>query len=245
MESDLSTVVKLQEGIDELRAHRQQLDGIPDWMRDLHEKYSERKAEIEALDSILEEALSEQRAAEAEASDLQEKLKTYQEQISLVRNQREYGALLQEIDTAKEQIRAAEEKGLEALERQEETQNKLDEERQSFAALDEQYNTELAKWEEQKPGIAKRAAELEQEIAAIEEALAPNVLGFFKRILDRHQGHALAPVQKLQRLGKGPHVWHCGVCNYRVRPQSVVEIANNGSLVTCDSCKRILYLAEA
>ncbi len=36
--------------------------------------------------------------------------------------------------------------------------------------------------------------------------------------------------------------WSCGACNYRVRPQVVVEIRTQGSLIECDSCKRILFV---
>ncbi len=64
----------------------------------------------------------------------------------------------------------------------------------------------------------------------------------FDRILDRYPGGALAPVRSIERPGKGQREWHCGACNYRVRPQAVVEIRNGSNLVQCDSCKRILYL---
>lgn len=242
METHLSLVVRLQQGLDELQANQTQLDGIPDWMQELHGRYSERKSEIDALTETQEEAASERRAAEAEASDYQEKLKTYQEQIGRVRNQREYSALLQEIDTVKENIRLAEERALEAIESHDETQVKLDEERAAFTELDEQYQTELAKWEEQKPEVRRQVETLGQEVKSLEEQLPPNVLDLFRRILARHDGHALALVQKVERVGKGPQIWSCGACNYRVRPQSVVEITNNGSLVLCDSCRRILYL---
>ena len=242
METHLSIVVRLQQGLDELKANQAQLDGIPDWMQELHARYSERKAEIDVLTEAQEEAAVEHRAAEAEAADYQEKLKNYQEQISRVRNQREYSALLQEIDTVKEHIRLAEERALAALESHEETQGKLDEERAGFAELDQQYQTELAKWDEQKPEVRQQVESLGKEVANLEERLPRNVLDLFQRILDRHHGQALALVQKVERVGKGPQIWSCGACNFRVRPQSVVEIANNGSLVLCDSCRRILYL---
>ncbi len=245
MDTDLSIVVSLQEAIDDLRSNQEQLHGIPDWMKELHEQHSERKAVIDGLQETLDGARAEQRTAEAETADLQTKLKSYQEQISLVRNQREYGALLQEIDTVKEQIRASEDQGLGALEQQEESQKALDEERQSFSDLDEQYKAELEKWEAQKPDIARRVEELQDEVKTLEGRLAAPTLAFFRRILERHRGHALAPVQKLQRAGKGPQMWHCGACNYSVRPQAVVEIADKGSLVPCDSCKRLLFLPEA
>jgi len=242
METHLSIVVRLQTALDELKANQDQLDGIPDWMGELHQRYSERRAEIDALAEIQEAAASERRGAEAEAGDLREKLKNYQDQIGRVRNQREYSALLQEIDTVKESIREAEERALAALESQDETQTKLDEENAEFSDLNQQYQTELTKWEAQKPDVAKRVELLHREVGTLEKKLPQNVLGLFRRILDRHSGHGLAAVQKVERVGKGPQIWSCAACNYRVRPQAVVEIANNGSLVLCDSCRRILHV---
>ncbi|HYN19357.1 MAG TPA: C4-type zinc ribbon domain-containing protein, partial [Thermoanaerobaculia bacterium] len=64
----------------------------------------------------------------------------------------------------------------------------------------------------------------------------------FERILERYPGGALASVRLIARPGKAQREWHCAACNYRVRPQSIVEIRNGSSIVQCDSCKRILYL---
>ena len=68
------------------------------------------------------------------------------------------------------------------------------------------------------------------------------LLAHFDRVRERHQGQGLALIRVTQK-GGGPRVYHCSACNYMVRPQVVVEIRSNGSLVQCDSCKRILYLA--
>ena len=66
----------------------------------------------------------------------------------------------------------------------------------------------------------------------------------FDRIYGRYGGQALAAVRVMDRTGRGPIVYHCEACNFRVRPQVVVEIKDRGSLVQCDSCKRILYVPE-
>jgi transcription elongation factor Elf1 len=68
------------------------------------------------------------------------------------------------------------------------------------------------------------------------------VVGQFDRILERHPNSAMAAIRLIERPGKGQKEWACTSCNYRVRPQSVVEIRNGTSLVQCDSCKRILYV---
>jgi predicted nucleic acid-binding Zn-ribbon protein len=159
----------------------------------------------------------------------------------MVRNQREYSALLQEIDTAKEQISAVEERDLSAMEQGEEAQRLLEERSGDFQELDERYQQELQKWEGQKPDVARRAEELRQQVAELEARVPKAILAMFERTRLRYGGSALALVLEIDR--KGPRIWHCGACNYRVRPQTVVAIQAK-KIETCDSCRRILHLEE-
>lgn len=245
MNRPLDATVELHENLTRLSEARERLSGIPDWMRELHEEHSLAKAEIEALELVVEQAGQERRTAEAAVEDAQEKLRRFQEQISLVRTQREYGALLQEIDTVKAQIKESEEQALEAMERQEEARERTAEKREAFRDLDARYAAELVKWEQEKPAVELEIRQLQTTIEVLRERLPPAILGQFERLHDRHAGKALAPVLETQRGARGPKMWHCGACNYRVRPQAVVEIRNGRSLILCESCKRILYLQGA
>jgi predicted nucleic acid-binding Zn-ribbon protein len=242
MSQYLETIVELQDALSQLREAETRLNSIPDWMRELHDEHSSTKAEIDAIQETVETAARERRAAEAAASDAQEKLKKYQQQINRVSTQREYGALLQEIDTVKTQISGSEEQALSSLDRHEKAQKELEERTESFQDLDRRYAAELARWESEKPGMAKQVAELKTRIAGLRGKLSRPVVGQFDRILERHPSGALAAIRLIERPGKGQKEWACTACNYRVRPQSVVEIRNGNSLVQCDSCKRILYV---
>lgn len=242
MAEQLSTIVELQLAVDELRAAEELLGGIPDWMQELHDEHSEQKAGIDALLAEVEEAALANRTAEAEINDLREKVKHFQQQIGLVRNQREYGALLQEIDGAKQQISTFEEQALTALETQEEASGRLAEEQESFKDLDSRYATELEKWETQKPDVAKKAEVLRSRIEVLRERVPASILTHFERVMEYRDGKGLAPIQEVVR-GKGPKIWHCGACNYRVRPQTVVSIQAE-NIETCDSCRRILHIEE-
>jgi uncharacterized protein len=242
MSQYLETIVELQDALSQLREAETRLNSIPDWMRELHDEHSSTKAEIDAIQETVETAARERRAAEAAASDAQEKLKKYQQQINRVSTQREYGALLQEIDTVKTQISSSEEQALSSLDRHEKAQKELEERTESFQDLDRRYAAELARWESEKPGMAKQVAELKTRIAGLRGKLSRPVVGQFDRILERHPSGALAAIRLIERPGKGQKEWACTACNYRVRPQSVVEIRNGNSLVQCDSCKRILYV---
>lgn len=242
MNPHLETIVELQTALTQLKEAEQRLNSVPDWMRELHEEHAGRKAEIDALQEVAEAASKERRTGETATQDAQEKLKKYQQQINRVTNQREYGALLQEIDTVKTQISTSETQAFSALERHEKAEKELAEKRESFRELDERYSTELARWESEKPGVAQQIDELKERIAKMRSGLPRQTVSIFERILDRNPTGALAPVRPIERPGRAQREWACSACNYRVRPQTVVEIRNSGSLVQCDSCKRILFL---
>src|SRR5687768_12437856 len=105
----LRTIVRLQRALDELRRAERQLAGVPDWMEELHGQHSARLAEIAAVQEAAEEAARNRRRAEGAIQEAAEKLKHFQQQVSLVRTQREYSALLTEIDTVKASIKSLEE----------------------------------------------------------------------------------------------------------------------------------------
>ncbi len=240
MTAPLDAIVALQTTLTELTAASERLNSIPDWMRELHEEHSQRKAEIDAVAMVGTEAERERREAEAAVSDAQEKHQQYQQQIGKVSTQREYGALLKEIDTVKSQIRTSEQKALEALERIEEAQQQLTVQEEGFSELDERYQTELAKWESEKPAVADLIKDLTGRCELLRSEVPRNTLTLFDRIYERYDGQAMARVHSIQ-IARGNTMWHCDACSYNVRPQTVVEIRNGGAVSQCEGCKRILF----
>ena len=243
MSGYLDAIVTLQQTLNELSAANQRLSSIPDWMKELHEEHSEQKARIDAVVAEAEAAEQERREAEGALADAEEKQKRYQEQLGRVSTQREYGALLKEIDTTKSQATSSEQAAIEAAERKEESDAKLEELRAAFRDLDERYNAELKKWESEKPAVADAVTRLSARTEELRTTVPRNYLVLFDRIFERGNGAALARIQKF-KVARGNAMWHCEVCSYNVRPQVVVEIRDQGTLNQCDSCKRILYLEE-
>lgn len=236
----LETLLALDETLRKFRAARTRLDEIPDWMSDLHEEHSGRQAEIDAESAKVDEAERERREAEAAVSDAQEKLKRLQSQISQVTNQREYGALLKEIDTTKSEIKTNEEVAVEAMGGSELAETKLEELREAFSDLDGRYSAELEKWEAEKPGVEKTAAELEGRVEDLRGQLPRQILSVFDRLDTKTRGTPLAEIKVLE--SRKSRIWHCSACSYNVRPQIVVEI-QGGSIHQCESCKRVLFVA--
>lgn len=245
MPGHLDSIVALQQTLNQLADAETRLHGIPDWMRELHDEHQARREEIEAAQQIEDEATRARREAEAVISDAQEKLRRYQSQIGQVSTQREYGALLKEIDTVKEEIANAEKIAMDSIEKAEEAAGQRTELEEKFRELDERYQAELSRWESQKPEVAAAVSSLQNQVATLRDEIPRNLQTLFDRLLERSGEQALARVARAEAIRRGGNAtWHCTACHYQVRPQVVVEIRNQGALVQCDSCKRILYFED-
>ncbi len=244
MSGHLETVVKLQDALGALRQAESQLAGVPGWMEELHAEHSARRAEIEAVEADAEEARRVRRQAESASRDAEDRLAHFQQQVSRVRTQREYSALLQEIDTVKAEIKALEEEALGALERYDNAQAALEEQRAAFADLDQRYAEAQAKWEGEKPEVEQQATALRGQIEDLRNLLPRGVVALFERIYERRDGDATAALMQSEGGGAAGNPWHCSACNYRVRLQVVTDIRLQGKLIHCDGCKRILYVSD-
>ena len=239
MTDPLQQLIQLTRAMQLLAADTTLLAGVPAEMRALHEEFNAERAAISRLEQDNESAALDRRKAEGAIADAQEKLKHFQQQVARVRNQREYGALLTEIDNAKQNSKALEESALVALERSDELGRELASRREAFGGLEARYQEALSRWEAEKPEVARRADERRGEVAALEEGLPRPVLAHLKRIFERYRGETLARLKRVERTGASA-IWHCASCNYQIRPQVAVEIRSRGAIVQCEGCKRFL-----
>jgi len=244
MARDLDSLVGLQRALTEDRITREQLAGVPESMREIHEEHQGRLQIIQDLQQVIEDADHSRRESEAAAQDVSVRLKRFREQVNQVSTQREYGALLSEIDEAQTELSTHEDVALAAIGSADEAEEQIEEQRSDFEELDTQYQEQLAEWEAQKPDVERRLKAVEAEIAQLREDIPRALMVRFERLFDRLEGQALAMISKVDTMSKKPASWHCSHCNYRVRPQVVVNIKNNGNLNQCESCQRFLYWQE-
>jgi predicted nucleic acid-binding Zn-ribbon protein len=244
MATTLETIVELHRVLHGLEQARQRLLALPEPMQELHQEHQKHQQEIERLEGEIREGETLRRAAEGKAQEAQSKIAHFQEQIGRVTTQREYGALLSEIDTAKAQQRQCEDEALAALERVEAATAQRTALGAEFQDLDRRYREGLLLWEAEKPDIQAQIGRLEGTSQTLRERLPKSALTIFERLYERHGGEPLARIVRLERSG-GPTLYRCSVCNYQVRPQAVVEIRGSAELRICDcGQQRIFYLDE-
>ncbi|HEX2464982.1 MAG TPA: C4-type zinc ribbon domain-containing protein [Thermoanaerobaculia bacterium] len=213
-------------------------------MREVHDQHRTAVETMRRLEEQIESDEHERRIAEAAAADANLKLGQYQDQINRVTTQREYGALLKEIDAVKAKVGGHEEEALGVIERIDVARRELEQVRGDFASLDQRYREQLALWEQERPSVAARLQDVERDIGRLRALIPIHLLRQFELLYQRLDGDALSTVAKMQAVARGPVVWHCSVCNYRVRPQVIVEIKTNGALVQCERCHRFLRVED-
>ena len=182
----------------------------------------------------LAEAQERRRADEKEVATIQTRLAKYKDQLLEVKTNREYQAMLHEIEAAQNDIRTREDRILEIMMESDElnaaikkNEAELKATEKDVAAARAVLDAELADLQSE---IDKTGAERKTLVAQIDR----RVLGIFETTAKGRKGVAVAEA----RNGL------CTICHVRLRPQVFNEVRKNESIIQCDSCRRILYFVD-
>ena len=227
----LLSLLRIQELANEIRVARRILDEAPQKIEEIEQRFRDRNAEYVAIKDRYEELDLDQRSRSGELGTLEESKKKFMDDLMQVKNQREYAAMLSEIDTVKAQISDHEEAILRDMEEIEKLTGELQTHEQHIA--------------EEREAVAKERAEVEasadearslidlrtKERDEVETDLPRDVKAALRRLEPRRQGIFLARVESST----------CQSCFVRVRPQVFQEIKAAVAVHSCESCKRFLY----
>ena len=161
-------------------------------------------------------------------------LEHFQKQKSSVTNEREFTAVISEIDYATKAIEetSARRKELEEAIAQLTTEI---EERQSALPEEETAQTEVVTaWEVQKGKLLKRVHKLSKEAKKVEKEIQPKNRARFLRLLESKQGTSVS------RVVDGS----CSLCHFALRPHLQQRVRRCEEIIDCEHCHRILYIEE-
>lgn len=224
-------LVRLQRLADAIRQASGTVDEAPGRLEEIEARFRERNAEYVAIRERHEAVAADQRARQGELALLEEQRKKYMDDLMQVQNQREYSAMLREIDGIKSRIGEHEDAVLRDMEELEtlsadmaSQESHIGEERERVAQ--ERNQVEAAVDE------ARRTIErLRVERAAIEAELPSALVALAHRLEGGRGGVFLAAAEQ----------GVCQSCYVRVRPQVFQEIKLGAGIHTCGSCRRLLY----
>lgn len=162
--------------------------------------------------------------------------------LNLARTNKEYSALLTELNTAKADDSKLETQVLELMKNIETDQAACEE-------LKKQIEEQKAKLEEVRKETEAKAVGFEKEIkdiqtewdAAANEITEKKALAIFGRVAETYDGEAMAEVEG---GGENSTSFSCGGCFMGIPSEVVNILSSRDEIVRCSNCTRILYLKK-
>ena len=230
MHPDLETLVDLHKADVELRRFDSELAALPQKKGAIDAQIVADRAALDAAKASLDGQSKDRKRLELEVQDFETKRSKYKGQLGEVKTNKEYTALLHEIENVDREIRSREDSILEAMEKVEGGQSKVKAEEAAFKSVESARRDEIKSIE----GKIKECEEQRAAIAATREkkvgALKPDLLAEYSRILAR-RGTALSEAKD----------GACTMCHVKLRAQVFVDVKRNDAIITCSSCSRIMF----
>ena len=235
MDEQLSLLIQLQEIDAKIRTQTEQKNRLPEALAALEVKRAASKANLDKVKDALQTAQKNKRDRDQDLEVGAQKVEKLKSRTSEIKNNKEYQAILKEIETGEQENKAIEDSILGLME-------KIDAATAEIAAAEQRAQAdEISIQAEQKQHEAE-FAKLEKELQATEQArqeattrIQPQVLSRYQKLLATKAGVAITEAR-----GES-----CAGCYMSIPPQVFVNVKKNESIITCPNCNRILYFKEA
>ncbi len=233
MNPDLTRLIRLQQLETAADEARRRIADHPARSQALDARLEAARDAVGGIKARMAAAADKRRAEEKEVAGVQTRLAKYKDQLLEVKTNREYTAMLHEIEAAQNDIRTREDRILEIMMEADElnaairtSEAELKAAEKDVAAERALLDTEMTRMQSE---IERTTAERKTLVADIDR----HVLSIFETTAKGRKGVAVAEA----RDGL------CTICHVRLRPQVFNEVRKNESIIQCDSCRRILYFA--
>jgi len=230
----LKKLINLQQIDSEIFDLKIELEAFPAKIEEMDRILETKKTGMENADAKLKAIQVQKSERETDMQAAEEKIQKYDSELAQIKTNKEYKAMLEQIDGVKADVSLLEEKILELFDQIEEAQAELKKEKDIFEEESKKNEGEKQKINEERKKVESRLAELNGNRAGITKDIDESILKRYDKILENRGRSALSKVN-----GE-----FCEECNMRLRPQVINEAHLKNDIVVCENCSRILYVQE-
>ena len=195
------------------------------------------------LGQQIKQSKAKETGLEHQARDMEGHIATLRERMNAATNNKEYSALLIEVNALKAQISTIEDEALNQLSQVDMLQSEIDQLQVKLEAQEKMVKDAAARAEQCRAETGTQLDDLTAQRATAEQELPPETRKTFNRLAAHQDEQALAEVIEEDRRSM---TYICGGC-YMSLPFEHVNalLARRDDVVCCTSCGRFLYLGEA
>lgn len=228
--------------------HLVELQGIDTKLKDLNDLLGDLPSKVEGLneqeESInnslknnkkrLKELEVELHKGEVFISQLDDKVNTLKDQLFLVTNNKQYDALMKEVDHIKNKKSDFENQAIEYLEEKENLMNSVETMEAELEDLSNDLSKRREKLETAILNSADEKSVLEKKRQDKIDKIDLNTISVYDKVMGARGGLAVVQLE-----GSG-----CGGCGSHIPPQTIAEVRAGEGIHRCDICGRFLYNQE-
>jgi predicted nucleic acid-binding Zn-ribbon protein len=231
---DLVLLVRLQEIYDSIAESIAERGSPPAEIRELQESNRLRQEELEELEHQMAAHQEEIKEVRKKQAEWELELEHFQKQKGMVTNEREFTAVISEIDYATKAIDESSARRDELEEAISQIEKELAERREARPEEESTENEVMAAWEQRKKELLERVHELSADAKKTEADIQPKNRARFLRLLESKGGTAISEVID----------GSCSLCHFALRPHLQQRVRRVEEIIDCEHCHRILYTRE-
>lgn len=234
MNDQLKKLIELQAIDREILEFDHLLASVPRQIKSGQADMDAVKKELEQAREVIADMKKSNKQLEADVQSENDHMAKIKTKLTAVKTNKEYSAILVEVESVKKKVSAFEDKELEIME-------SLEEKASELPAIESRYKEEENNFKEYK---AKKEAEYERVKGELEivksrrreilKTIEPKRAELYDKILKRNDGLAVVAVRESV----------CQGCFQHLRPQVVIDVKIGEEIVECAHCYRFLYWGE-
>ena len=234
MNPQLQRLIELQKTDNEIAELLQSTATIPQQIESGLADLKEKQDLLKKAEDLLVELQTKHKDLEMDVATENDHIAKTKTKLSAVKTNKEYSAILAEVDAVKEKISILEDEELELMELLEEKEREL----LPLKALCKEEEEKLKTYKSKKEAEAERT---EKELEAIRErrtelanTLEKSLLEQYSKVSKARGGLSVVSIQKNI----------CQGCHHQILPQQVIDVKVGETINHCEQCSRILYWKE-
>ncbi|MDL1969942.1 MAG: C4-type zinc ribbon domain-containing protein [Candidatus Desulfofervidaceae bacterium] len=231
MREQLLNLIKLQELDLQITQISQKMKTEPEALLTLKQELAKAQEELAEAQKELAEKEKIKKDAEWELEECENRIKKSKQKMLEVKTNKEYQALLTEIDELEKMSSEWEEKILVALEEIEKAKKNVAEREKKVKELEQRLSEAKKRLESAFTNLKKELVELRKKREEMVQTVPEDLLRRYDFIRERRNGRAVVAVDAEV----------CEGCNMHIPPQQYNELLRSDKFMTCPTCQRIIY----
>ncbi|HOK06675.1 MAG TPA: C4-type zinc ribbon domain-containing protein [Syntrophales bacterium] len=231
MKEELPTLIELQRIDTEIVKINQRKRDLPLAISRLDEEFKALTAEIDEARSRQEDLVKRHREKENLLKRAVETLKKTKDRLTEVKTNKEYQAVLKEIETLEKRNGEIEEEIIVLLDEIDTGRGVLQEKEARYAARRSEYEGRRRELEGQLEAIDRELAQQVEKGESLRKRVPEGLLRKYEQIKAINNG--LAVVSAWKEV--------CGGCHMNIPPQLYNELMETDEIVLCPNCNRIIF----